>query len=82
MVGQQVLLNNPTKGKLDLRWTGPWIVTALKGPSTISLRIGSTERAVHVNQLHPLLTEEGVDHGMLAGWSPPMFHHEESAPSP
>ena len=25
-VGQEVLLDNPTKGKLDQHWTGPWIV--------------------------------------------------------
>ena len=24
--GQRVLLNNPTKGKLDPRWTDPWVV--------------------------------------------------------
>lgn len=30
-VGQEILLNNVTKGKLDPRWTGPYVVTDLKG---------------------------------------------------
>ena len=81
-VGQQVLLNNPTKGKLDPRWTGPWIVTALQGSTTVLLKMGSTERAVHINRVRPLLTEEGVDHRVLPDWSPPLFHHEECPPSP
>ena len=34
-VGQEVLLNNPTKGKLDPRWTGPWIVREWKGPLNV-----------------------------------------------
>ena len=28
-LGQQVLLDNPCAGKLDPRWTGPWIVKGL-----------------------------------------------------
>ena len=30
-VGQEILLNNVTKGKLDPQWTGPYVVTELKG---------------------------------------------------
>lgn len=33
-IRQEVLLNNPSKGKLDPRWTGLWVMTGLKGPST------------------------------------------------
>lgn len=25
-LGQKVLVDNPTHGKLDARWTGPWVV--------------------------------------------------------
>ena len=76
-VGQKVLLSNPTKGKLGHRWTGPWKVTALKGPTTIVLKMGCTERVVHANRVRPLLIDEdaGADHGVLTDWSPPLFHY-------
>lgn len=80
-VGQQVLLNNLTRGKLDPQWTGPWNVTAHKGPSTIWLKMRSTERAVHINRVRPLLTEEGADHRVLTDWSPTLFCHEGSIPT-
>lgn len=79
-VGQQVLLNNPTRGKLDPRWTGPWTITALKGPSTIVLKLGSTERAVHINRVRPLLAEDTAGSPVLTDWSPPLFSHEECLP--
>lgn len=50
----EVLLGNPTKGKLDSQWTGPWIVRALRGPSTVLLKMGITERTVHINRVCPL----------------------------
>ena len=83
-VGQKVLLNNPTKGKLGLRWTGPWKVTALKGPTTIVLKMGCTERVVHANRVRPLLIDEdaGADHGVLTDWSPPLFHYNENVSTP
>ena len=31
-VGQRVFLDNPTRGKLDPRWTGPWNIISIKGP--------------------------------------------------
>jgi len=34
-IGQQVLLQNSTAHKLDLRWTGPWTVTEMS-PLTIA----------------------------------------------
>ena len=75
--GQKVLLNNPTKGKLGIRWMGPWKVTALKGPTTIVLKMGCTERVVHANRVRPLLIDEdaGADHGVQTDWSPPLFHY-------
>ena len=76
-VGQRVLLNNPTKGKLDPRWTGPWTIRDLKGPTSVVLSMGTTERTVHINRVRPLLTEEREDQEALAAWAPPLFHHEE-----
>ena len=35
--GQKVLLNNPTKGKLDPRWTGPWVVKQYDNSTTVRL---------------------------------------------
>lgn len=78
-IGQQAFLSNPTKGKLDPRWTGPWTITGLKGPSTILLKIGTTERAVHINRVRPLLTEEACDLTVPGDWHPPLFHHQEGA---
>ena len=77
-VGQQVLLENPSKGKLDPRWTGPWIVIALRGPSTVLLKMGITERAVHINHVCPLLTDEfkNQTEPVAADWTPPLFNHE------
>ena len=76
-IGQEVLLNNTTKKKLDPRWTGPYVVTELKGPSTVLLRIGTTVRAVHINHVRPLLTTEQRDQTESTNWTPPLFHHEE-----
>ena len=36
--GQRVLLNNPTKGKLDPRWTGPWVVQWYENSTTLRLK--------------------------------------------
>ena len=42
-VGQEVLLDNPTEGKLDPCWTGPWTVKELKGPLNVRVEINSKE---------------------------------------
>ena len=36
-VGQQVLLDDPTKGKLDPRWTGPWEVEEIRSSCTVKI---------------------------------------------
>ena len=40
LVGQHVLLTNPICGKLDPRWTGPWTITRLVGPTTVTVQMG------------------------------------------
>ena len=80
--GQQVLLNNPTKGKLDPRWTGPWTISDLKGPSTVLLRMGTTKCAVHINRVRPFLAEESGEQQVSTDWTPPLFHQEEDLTPP
>ena len=46
IVGQHVLLSNPTRGKLDPRWTGPWTITGLKGPTTTTIQMGKAVRTI------------------------------------
>ena len=81
--GQQVLLSNPCAGKLDPRWTGPWLVKQMKEPSTVTLTMGSSERTVHLNRVRPLLTEDTDNCKVKADWTPPLFHYDvadESSP--
>ena len=70
-LGQEDLLNNATKGKLDHRWTGTYIVTGFKGFSAVIMWIGITVRKVHINLVHPLLTEEKRDQTKSTNWTPP-----------
>ena len=78
-VGQEVLLNNPTRGKLGPKWTGPWTVTGLKGSLTVSLKMGVSERSVHINRVRPLVQPARHDMGTetLSSWEPPLFQHGE-----
>ena len=71
--GQRVLLDNPTKGKLDPCWTGPWIVIQHKDPTTVLLKMGSRKQTVHINRVRPLL-EENKETNISPQWSPPLFH--------
>ena len=54
-IGQHVLLSNPSCGKLDPRWSGPWTVTELKDPTSVTIKMGRSEKTVHTNRLNPLL---------------------------
>ena len=40
-VGLEVLLDNPTKGKLHACWTGPWTVRELNGPLNIRIEMNN-----------------------------------------
>lgn len=76
-VGQEVLLDNPIKGKLDPRWTGPWQVKEVKGPLNVKIKMDNKERVVHVNRVRPLLRAEQTTDGSVISerWSPPLFQH-------
>ena len=47
---QEVLLDNPTKGKLDPCLTGPWRVRELKGPRNVKIKMDNKERVIHGNR--------------------------------
>ena len=82
-VGQHVLLTNPTCGKLDPRWTGPWTITRLVGPTTVTVQMGKALRTVHVNRLRPLLEPPqpplSGSPALSANWCPPLFVHGEES---
>ena len=67
-----MLLNNPTKGKLDPRWTGPWVVEQ-QDNTTVRIVKGGREQTVHVNRVRPLLERDEAD-SECESWSPPLFH--------
>ena len=77
----RVLLDNPVKGKLDPRWTGPWTVVGLKKPSTVFLRVGTAVRGVHLNRIRPLLEGDIMDPVVPEDWTPPLFQ-EGGCPAP
>ena len=81
-VGQEVLLNNPTKGKLDPRWTGPWIVREWKGPPNVKIRMNNKERVIHVNRERPLLKPDLRVGCSEEQWSPPLFQYCDESPAP
>ena len=81
-VGQRVLLDNPAKGKLDSRWTGPWTVVSLKKPTTVFLKVGTTVKGVHLNRIHPLLEGDIRDPVVPNDWTPPLFQEGGCPASP
>ena len=80
-VGQQVLLDDPTKGKLDPHWTGPWVVEEFKGPSNVKIRMGTSARVVHINRTRPFLQGEIDDTPVVKAWNPPIFCHVDGSDS-
>ena len=78
VAGQRVFLDDPTRGKLDPRWTGPWEVICVKGPLTLELKMGSSRRVVHVNRVRPILAGHADTSASCGSWSPPLFTHHDS----
>ena len=75
--GQEVLLDNPARGKLDPRWTRPWIVREWKGPLNVKIKMDNKERVVHVNRVRPLLRPDSRTECCepVGQWSPPLFQY-------
>ena len=80
-VGQQVFLDDTTKGKLDPRWTGSWLVEEIKEPSTVKIRMGNSTHVVHINRIRPLLQGKVDDTPVDRAWNPPYFHHSDGSNS-
>ena len=80
-VGQQVLLDDPTKGKLDHRWTGHGVGEEFKAPSTVKIRMGTSTRGVHINRTRPFLQGEIDDTPVVKAWNPPNFCHIDGSDS-
>ena len=74
--GQQVLVDNPTRGKLDAHWTGPWIVIKQEATS-VKVKMGTKEQVVHINRIHPLLQKNTLEEGHY-NWITPLFQNLES----
>ena len=77
MAGQRVLVDNPTRGKLDAHWTGPWTVIQQDGTS-VRIRMGTKEQVVHVNRVRPLLQKDTSVSEEPGNWTPPLFQHVDS----
>ena len=79
---QQVLLSNEVAGKLDPRWTGPWMVIEMKGPSTVILRMSTAECKVHISRVRPLLMKDTQNPVVEQDWSPPLFTYKFAEEQP
>ena len=80
-VGQQVLLDNPTRGKLHPCWTGPWEVEEIRNSSTVKIKRGNNTRMVHINRTRPLLQGEIDEAPKGEAWNPPHFNYFENSSS-
>ena len=77
MAGQRVLVDNPTRGKLDVHWTGPW--TAIQQDDTsVKIRMAAKEQVVHVNHVCPLLQKDTSESERAGNWTLPLFQHVDS----
>jgi len=76
-VGQEVLLNNPARSKLESCWTGPWVVRGWKGPLNVKIQMNNKEQVVHVNRIRPLLRPDlGTERSKPdEQWSPSLFQY-------
>ena len=76
IAGQEVLVHNPARGKLDPRWTGPWTVI-WQDATSVKVQMGGKEQIVHINRVRPLLQEDTAAKRSQI-WTPPLFQHLES----
>ena len=76
-----MLLNDRTKGKLDSRWIGLWVVEEFKEPSTVRIKMGTSACVVHINRTRPFLQGEIDDTPVVKAWNPPNFCHVDGSDS-
>ena len=74
--GQKVLVDNPTRGKLDAHWTGLWTVIQ-QDSTSVKIKMGAKEQVVHVNLIRPLLQKD-TSEPRFQNWTPPLFEHVHS----
>ena len=73
-----MLVDNPTRHKLDPQWTGPWVVQKVIDTTSVRVKKDAREQVVHINRVRPLLQEDSsIEECRL--WSPPLFTHIDSA---
>ena len=77
MAGQKVLVDNPTHGKLEAHWTGPWTIIQQDGTS-VKIMMGTKEQVVHVNCVRPLLQKDTSISERAGKWTPPLFQQMDS----
>ena len=71
---QKVLLDNPTKGKLDHCRTGPWVVLHCNVPTSVRLKMGTGRQTFHIDFVH-LLLEEDKNADVSAHWESTPFQY-------
>ena len=49
--GEPVWMSVPTRGKLDPKWEGGWLVKSVKGLVNVEISDGKRTKIVHVNRL-------------------------------
>ena len=75
LVGQKVLVSNPTRGKLDPHWTGPWVVIRQLDNTSMKVRMGTREQVI-INQIRPFHQEDTITIEPQI-WTPPLFSHHD-----
>ena len=51
--GQKVLVDNPTRHKLDPKWTGPWIVQKVIDATSVRVKKDAREQVAHITEFVP-----------------------------
>jgi len=75
--GQEVLVSNPTRGKLDPRWTGSWEVLKQIDATSVKVKMGNWEQVIHMNRIRPLL-EKYTPPTETRNWEPRLFTHADA----
>lgn len=84
--GDPVWLSVPTRGKLQPKWEGNWIVKSVKSPVTVEITDNQRVRIVHVNRIrHCIQPEKGFQSVKTSSWTALQVEHfivPSEAPAP